>query len=139
MNPALLQLAAFAASIAAGCRYCQSHTAHSLEKMGIATEKIETILEYESSQAFSDGERAVVDLAMAAARVPNAAEQRHFDALRPHFSDAQVVQIVGIIALFGFLNRWNDTLATELESAPRQYAETALRGLDWSPGKHADG
>lgn len=136
VDPKLLQVAAFSASIASGCRYCQSHTVHSLTKMSIAQEKVDDILVYETSPHYTDAERAVVAVAMAAARLPNEAEAAHFDALRRHFTDPQIVQIVAIIAVFGFLNRWNDTLATELEAAPRVHAENALGALDWSVGKH---
>ncbi len=136
VDPQLLQLAAFSASLAAGCRYCQSHTAHSLTRMSVPKEKIDDILVCDTSPHFSDAERAVVDLAMASARVPNEAAAHHFDTLRRHFSDAQIAQIVAIIAVFGFLNRWNDTVATELESRPRSHAETALERLHWDIGKH---
>ncbi|MEL7028460.1 MAG: hypothetical protein AAGL49_04450 [Pseudomonadota bacterium] len=33
-----------------------------------------------------------------------------------------MVEIVSVIAMFGFLNRWNSTLATELEAAPAALA-----------------
>jgi alkylhydroperoxidase family enzyme len=137
VEPALLQLAAFAASVAAGCRYCQAHTAHSLEKMmDLPAGKIADLLQYEESPHYSPRERAVVALALAAAATPNAAESRHFAALREHFSDRQIVQIVSILGLFGFLNRWNDTMATTLEAAPLDFAATSLGSLGWSPGKH---
>jgi AhpD family alkylhydroperoxidase len=138
MEPALLQLAAFAVSVGAGCRYCQAHTSHTLEKMtNLPPEKIADLLRYDDSPHYSSRERAVVALALAAAEVPNAAQARHFTALREHFSDRQIVQLVGILAVFGFLNRWNDTMATTLEEAPRDFATDALRVLDWSVGKHA--
>ena len=50
-------------------------------------------------------------------------QQRHFDALRHHFSERQIVQIVALISVFGFLNRWNDTMATALEGHPTDFAE----------------
>ena len=40
--------------------------------------------------------------------------------------ERQIVQIVGVISLFGFLNRWNDTVATQLESAPSEFAHGVL-------------
>jgi alkylhydroperoxidase family enzyme len=137
VEPALLQLAAFAISFGTGCRYCQAHTAHTLEKMvDLPAAKIADLLQYEHSPHYSPRERAVIALALAAAEVPNAAEPRHFAALREHFSDRQIVQIVSILSLFGFLNRWNDTMATTLEAAPLDFAARSLGSLDWSPGKH---
>jgi AhpD family alkylhydroperoxidase len=136
LPPGTVQLIAFASSVASGCRYCQAHTSHNAHRQGEAEDKLAHILEYESHPAFSDAERAVVAVAMAAGRVPNEAEPAHFDALKAHFSDRQIVQIVGVIAMFGFLNRWNDTMATELENLPVAFAEKALTTIGWAKGKH---
>ena len=43
---------------------------------------------------------------------------------------------MGVICLFGWLNRWNDTLATTLEPSPLRFAQRHV-GDGWSPGKHA--
>jgi alkylhydroperoxidase family enzyme len=137
VEPALLQLAAFAVSVGAGCRYCQAHTAHTLEKMtDLPAAKVADLLQYEHSPHYSPHERAVVALALASSESPNAAEPRHFAALREHFSTRQIVQIVSILGLFGFLNRWNDTMATTLEDAPLNFASGSLSSLEWAPGKH---
>lgn len=58
------------------------------------------------------------------------------EALSEHFTDRQVVEIVSVIALFGFLNRWNDTLATTLEDEPVAFAGNTLKSSGWEPGKH---
>ena len=54
-------------------------------------------------------------------RTPQAADM---DALRAHYTEEQVLEIVAVIALFGFLNRWNDTLKTDIEAAPRAALES---------------
>lgn len=136
LAPELIQLIALASSVASGCRYCQAHTSHRAHDSGAATEKLEAILDYADSELYSDAERAALDLAFAAGRVPNEAEPAHFERLQQHFSKRQVTQIVAVIALFGFLNRWNDTLATTLESTPAEFAASALTALGWSQGKH---
>ena len=46
------------------------------------------------------------------------------------------MELVGVISLFGYLNRWNDTMATELEGKPREFAEATLAGQGWAVGKH---
>ena len=137
LPPGLVQLIAFATSLAAGCRYCQAHTSHSAHRVGEDTAKFDAILTYDESPLFSEAERAALALAFAAGSVPNESDPGHFERLREHFTDRQIVQIAGVIALFGFLNRWNETLATELEATPRDFATTALRGVDWQVGKHA--
>ncbi|NCZ63083.1 MAG: carboxymuconolactone decarboxylase family protein, partial [Cellvibrionales bacterium] len=52
------------------------------------------------------------------------------------WDDGQIVEIVASIGLFGYLNRWNDTLATELEDYPADVAQRTLTGWGWKPGKH---
>ncbi|MCP5143750.1 MAG: carboxymuconolactone decarboxylase family protein [Gammaproteobacteria bacterium] len=136
VEPALLQLAAFAVSVGAGCRYCQAHTSHTLETMGVPAGKVAALLNFETSEQFDARERAVVALALAAAQVPSAVNEQHFTALREFFSDRQIVQLVSMLSLFGFLNRWNDTLATALEGPPREFAASVLAGMDWEAGKH---
>ena len=132
-----MQLIAFAVSLAAGCRYCQAHTSHSAHRAGEDAAKFDAILAYDESPLFNEAERAALALAFAAGSVPNESGLAHFNRLREHFTDRQIVQIAGVIALFGFLNRWNDTLATELEAMPREFAATALSGIGWQVDKHA--
>ena len=55
---------------------------------------------------------------MHAVMVPNAVEAKHMNGLSKHFSERQVIEVVAIIPLLGFLNRWNDTMATTLENSP---------------------
>jgi len=137
LSPDLVQLIAYCVSLSAGCGYCQAHTSHSGHSRGLDENKIKQILIYESSDEFSDAEKALIGLALAAGEVPNGSSGEHFEALREHFSERQIVQIVGVISLFGFLNRWNDTVATQLESAPSEFAHGVLEASGWALGKHA--
>lgn len=133
----LKQLVALLASRSAGCRYCQAHTAESAARLGIEPAKIEAAFEFETSPLFNDRERAALRLARDAALVPNATGPEHFDALRQHFTDDEIVELVAVVALFGFLNRWNDTMATALEADPLHFAAQHLGPAGWAPGKHA--
>ncbi|NIP15111.1 MAG: carboxymuconolactone decarboxylase family protein [Pseudomonadales bacterium] len=136
LPPPLIQLIAYATSVSSGCRYCQAHTAHSGHRQGAEQEKFDSVLDHENSPAYSDAERAAIGLALAAGAVPNQAEAQHFERLRAHFSERQIVQIVAVIAIFGFLNRWNDTMATQLEPPAVGYATASLAELGWACGKH---
>ncbi len=138
LDPVLRQMIAHISSAAAGCAYCQAHTAHGAEHRGADAAKLDALWEYESSDLFSDAEKAALDLALAAGSVPNQSTDAHFDALRPHFSEDEIVEIVAVIALFGFLNRWNDTLATTLEDSPLAFAEAHLAPKGWVGDKHQD-
>jgi len=41
--------------------------------------------------------------------------------------------------MFGFLNRWNDSMATPLEEEPVEVGEKHLAKLGWDIGKHGVG
>lgn len=133
----LKMLVSLIASQAAGCRYCQAHMAN-LSKIYEASEaKIGAVWEFETSELFSDAERAALRVACYGAMTPNQATQEHFDELYKHFDEGQVVEIVASIALFGYLNRWNDTMATELEELPAQVADATIgQSFGWEAGKH---
>jgi alkylhydroperoxidase family enzyme len=119
-----------------GCRYCQAHTASNATRAGAEQEKIANVWSYETSELFSPAERAALRLAHHASLVPNQATDEDFAELHRHFDDGEIVEIMGIIALFGFLNRWNDTLATDLEDEPFDFARTHLADAGWQPGRH---
>jgi len=131
------RLLAHVASRTAGCRYCMAHTAGGALHFGVADRKLAAIWDYQASPLFSAAERAALDLAVAGASVPNAATDEMFARLREHWSENQIVEIVAVIAMFGFLNRWNDTLATPLEDEPIEIGEKYLAAHGWDAGKHA--
>ncbi|MCH2170763.1 carboxymuconolactone decarboxylase family protein [Myxococcota bacterium] len=134
----LKQLVAFVSSQSSGCIYCQAHTSHGAQHAGIPAEKIQAAFEFESSPLFEPAERAALRLARDASLVPNCVENEHFEALKEHYTDEEICELVAVISLFGWLNRWNDTLATQIETVPRQFAEQNLGARGWQPSKHAD-
>jgi uncharacterized peroxidase-related enzyme len=135
----LKPLVALVASTAAGCRYCQAHEAVDAMMRGVADEKIAAIWDFERSPLYSDAERAALRFARDAAVVPNAVTAAHFDDLRRHWNDGEIVELMAVISLFGFLNRWNDTMATDLEDVPMAYASQTLAEGWGGPGKHRSG
>lgn len=98
----LKQLVAHVASTAAGCRYCQAHTASSATRNGVDAEKVEAVWAFDTDDRFSDVERAALRLARDAAAVPNATTAEHFADLSGHFDDEQIVELVAVISLFGW-------------------------------------
>lgn len=129
-------LVSLVASQAAGCRYCEAHMANLSSIYQASDDKIRAVWDYEKSALFSDAERAALRLAHHAALVPNQTTEADFVELRKHFNDAEIVEIVGAISLFGYLNRWNDTMATQLEGPAVAVAERAIGPRGWAPGKH---
>ena len=119
-----------------GCRYCQAHTSHSGHRLGVDEEKFANILQYETSADFEPAEKAVIALGLAAGQVPNESSDAQFAALAEHFTERQIVQIVAVISLFGFLNRWNDSMATTLEEGAIASGESLLAHQGWGMEKH---
>ena len=133
----LKMLVSLIASQAAGCRYCQAHMANLSKIYNASKEKIAMAWDFESCNLFSDAEKAALRLAYYGAMSPSQATQEHFDEIYKYFDEGQVVEIVASISLFGFLNRWNDTMATELEDLPKEVAKDMIGGnFGWEPGKH---
>jgi len=120
----LKQLVAMVASTANGCHYCQAHTSHSASNLGLPNEKIDAAFEFETSPLFSERERSALRVAWHAALQPNAATDADFEALSSHFSEREIVELVAVISLFGFLNRWSDTMKSDLEATPLEFAES---------------
>ena len=132
----LKQLVFLASSMASGCRHCQSHGAFHLNVLGVPEEKILSIWNLEESDHFTDAEKAALSLAVSAGASPNATEPHHFAEMRKHFTDIQIIEIMAVIAAGGFLNRWNDTIATVTDQESIDFAEKVLSKVGWDAGKH---
>src|SRR6516164_6443822 len=138
LDPGLKALIMYMVSRSAGCQYCAAHSANLAALRDVPTRKIEALGQFEQSPDFSKAERAALHFAQAAGKAPNAVGDVEFADLRRHFDDDQILEMTAVLALMGFLNRWNDTLATPLEAGPRNFAECRLAANGWSVGKHLD-
>ena len=119
-----------------GCLYCQAHTLLGAQNFGISEAKLADVWTYASSAHYSTRERLAMDFALAASSQPNAVTDASFAELQQHWSDNEIVEILGVVAMFAFLNRWNDTMATPLEAPASNVAVQALGAQGWSSGKH---
>ena len=137
VSPGLLYLVGNASSLAAGCMYCVAHSGGAANHSGEDAAKIAAIWEFETSELFTEAERVALRFAQAASSIPNMVTDEDFDALKEHYTDYQIVELLSIIGLYGFFNRWNDTFATPLEDGPRDFAENAIGDAGWTVGKHA--
>lgn len=132
----LKHLVAHMVSTVSGCRYCQAHTATHLVHGGGEAARLTSIWEFETSDLYTDAERAALRLARDAGSVPNLVDQTNFDELHLYWNDDQILELVAVISLFGYLNRWNDTMATTLETEPHTVASDLLLERGWVAGKH---
>jgi len=132
----LMRLIAHFASRAVGCQYCEAHSLIAANIHGVSQEKLDAIWEYQSSDLYSAAERVALDYALAAGSVPNGVTSELMERMREHWSENQIVEILGAVCLYGFLNRWNDSMATDLEEAPAQMGKRVLSQGGWDGGKH---
>jgi uncharacterized peroxidase-related enzyme len=124
------------ASKASGCLYCQAHTLLGAKNFGVSEEKLAAVWTYASSDLYSPAEKIALDFALAAASQPNAVTDSMFAELSAHWSEGQIVEILGVVSMFGFLNRWNDSMATPLEHVPLAVAQEAAGAHGFEAGKH---
>ena len=131
IGPDLKMLIAYMTSFAKGCTYCQTAT-HSAARDGIGhSEKFDKIWEYHSSDLFSDGERAALDLALAASPSPSEVTDEMRENLKKHYDQVECAEIISMIALFAYFNAWNDTNGTNLDENVIENAEENLVGTDY--------
>ena len=136
VTSALKRQIAYLSSMTTGCRYCEAHAIRAAVRYGSEEDKLNNIWEYRTYPAFSDAERVAFDLAIAASSVPNAVDDSIADNMRNHWNDGEIVEIMAVIALFGYLNRWNDSMGTQLEEPAAADGNKLLSEHGWSRGKH---
>lgn len=111
------------ASATVGCMYCTAHGMHLSINAGIPEEKVAQIMNFESSPLFSPAERAALSYAVAGASSPNAVTDEHIRELKKYYTERQIIEITAQVALMGFFNRFNDSLAVDVEDGPKDLFE----------------
>ena len=130
------RLIAFVSSNTTGCRYCQAHTIRAAERYGASKERLENIWNFEESDCFSEEEKIALRFTREASKVPVATTQEMEEELKQHWSEDDIIEMMGVIALFGYLNRWNDVMGTSLEDDAIESANQYLKEKGWDIGKH---
>ena len=136
VTSALKRMIAWVSSNATGCRYCQAHAIRAAERYGANDEQLENIWEYKTHSAFSEAERVALDFSLAASVVPNAVNDALKKRLYTYWSEGEIVEILGVISLFGYLNRWNDSMGTSIEDGAVESGAKYLKKHGWNKGKH---
>jgi uncharacterized peroxidase-related enzyme len=136
VTSALKRMIAWVSSNATGCRYCQAHAIRAAERYGAEQEQLDNIWEYRTHTAFNEAERAALDFSLAASQVPNAVNAEIKQRLYQHWDEGEIVEMLGVISLFGYLNRWNDSMGTDIETGAVESADLYLGKHGWEKGKH---
>jgi uncharacterized peroxidase-related enzyme len=136
VTSALKRMIAWVSSNATGCRYCQAHAIRAAERYGAEQEQLDNIWEYRTHSAFSDAERAALDFSLAASQVPNGVNADIKKNLYDHWNEGEIVEMLGVISLFGYLNRWNDSMGTDIEDDAVESGNQYLGKHGFEVGKH---
>ena len=136
VTSALKRMIAWVSSNATGCRYCEAHAIRAAERYGAEQEQLDNIWEYKTHASFSEAERAALDFSLAASLVPNAVNDEIKNNLYNYWNEGEIVEMLGVISLFGYLNRWNDSMGTVLEDGAIESGNTYLEKTGWEVGKH---
>ena len=136
VTPEFKRIIGYITSFVSGCRYCQAHTILGSQRFGADEDRLQDAWNYENSDHFTDAEKAALKYAHAAASIPNAVDDEIAAELHKHWEDDDIVEITAVIALFGYLNRWNDSMGSALEDLPIDAGNKYLDKTDWEIGKH---
>jgi alkylhydroperoxidase family enzyme len=90
------------------CVYCMGHNEKQLSTFGVAEDRI-AALDGDWSQ-FTLAERAALALARKLTVAPHTITDADFNAVRQHFNNLQVLEMVGIVTGFNAMNRWTGPL-----------------------------
>jgi len=137
VTSAFKRIIAWVSSNASGCNYCQAHAIRAAERYGAEQEQLDNIWEYRTHESFNEAERAALDFSLAASQLPNAVDEELQQRLHRYWDDGEIVEILAVVSLFGYLNRWNDSMGTSIENGATESAEKYLAKSGWNKGKHA--
>ena len=130
------RLIGYLTSANTGCRYCEAHTILAAERYGGTEERLANIWSFRESDLYTAAEKAAFEFALAASSVPNAVNDEVSTEINKYWDEGEVVEILGVVALFGYLNRWNDSMGTTMEAGAVDAGERLLSESTWTLGKH---
>ncbi|MDA1175563.1 MAG: carboxymuconolactone decarboxylase family protein [Bacteroidetes bacterium] len=136
VSSALKRMIAWVSSNATGCRYCQAHAIRAAERYGAEEEQLNNIWSYKTHPSFNESERVALDFSLAASVIPNAVDDALKKRLYTYWNEGEIVEMLGVISLFGYLNRWNDSMGTKIEDGAVESGMMYLGKNGWNKGKH---
>ena len=78
----------------------------------------------------------ILDFSLVASMVPNAVDAKIKETLYKYWDEGEIVEMLGVISLFGYLNRWNDSMGTSLEEDAIESGNQFLGKNGFEVGKH---
>ncbi|WP_449278126.1 carboxymuconolactone decarboxylase family protein [Leucobacter sp. GX24907] len=123
-----LELAVLAVSARNACEYCVIHHMPQAVDTGLTLEHANAVIEgtWREVEAFNEVDRDVIAYAEQATLDANRVDDEHFERLRGHFNDAQVLELTMRITTCTFFNKFNDVLQLDVEPVAANLYETAV-------------
>ena len=135
MSGRIKELVVIKTSHVNGCKYCYAHNTALGAAAGITHEEIIELSsdDYLQSKTLSEQEKAAVQWAEAVTQ--NTAAQRDglFAEMKRLFTDAEIVELTFVSAMFNMINRLNDSLQVPIEQ--QDEINLIKRSLDLDPAK----
>jgi alkylhydroperoxidase family enzyme len=103
----LRALAVLKSAVMQGCELCQDIGSHVARGVGVSDAQLLDLYRYRESEHFDETERLVLDLAVGMTRTPVQVSDELFAELRGRFDDAQLVELVNLIAVENLRSRFN--------------------------------
>ncbi len=107
----LRALVTLKSAVMQGCEFCRDIASQEARRAGISDEQLLDLHRYRESSRFDARERLVLDLAVGMTETPVHVSDELFDSLRERFDDAQLVELVGLVALENLRSRFNGAFA----------------------------
>jgi len=96
------------------CRYCMQHHLASSKRAGLTLDDWKSLQVADYSR-FTPKEQAAVAYAEKLTRAPQSVNDHDFIILRPHFNDAEIVDIHLLTGVANLTNRFTDPLGLKVE------------------------
>jgi AhpD family alkylhydroperoxidase len=137
----LRSLAVLKSAAMQGCEFCIDLGSTEARASGISDEQLLDLHRYRDSDRFDDTERLVLDLAVAMTSTPTQVTDELVAALRGRFDEAQLVELVNLIALENLRSRFNGAfgIGSAGFSEGRVCARPEGRATSATPGRETVG
>jgi 4-carboxymuconolactone decarboxylase len=107
VDPVIRNLVQLKAATLITCEFCIDLGSHEAREAGVSEQQLLDLYRYRDSDHFDEVQTLALDLTVAMTRAPVAVPQELFDALRAHFDDGQLVELVNLIAVENLRSRFN--------------------------------
>lgn len=128
----LRSLVVLKSAVMQGCAFCQDIGSHEARRASVSDAQILDLYRYRESEHFDQAERLALDLAVGMTLTPVQVSDELMASLREHFDDAQLVELVHMVALENLRSRFNAAFAIGAAGFSEGQACARLEGANAS-------